>query len=144
MVYDGAGFGDVWGVRFKTSDVVGCGVIWETGEVFFTLNGEFLGVACAMKKIAPMFACLGLRSPGAFVALNFGASPFRFDFYAPTLAFQQYEEPIGITHRQLLQWRNGTQVISIQGDLVLRFNLTNLTPHQAAGSSVPPLTASLY
>lgn len=34
-----------WGRPLGTGDTVGCGVIWSTGEVFFTQNGQWLGVA---------------------------------------------------------------------------------------------------
>lgn len=34
-----------WGKNFYQGDVVGCGIDYTRQYVFYTLNGEFLGVA---------------------------------------------------------------------------------------------------
>jgi hypothetical protein len=37
------GTGAIYGPKYSTGDVVGCGVDFQTGSVFFTINGENLG-----------------------------------------------------------------------------------------------------
>lgn len=65
--------------KFKPGDVVGCGLNSYTGEIFFTLNAEFVGPKIQNKAELDPYACVGLNAIGSSVSLNFGKSPFVFD-----------------------------------------------------------------
>jgi hypothetical protein len=73
-------------------DLVGVGVNFATRDVFFTRNGEFLGTAYRVPDDAVMLsnlrAGIGLRSVGECVRVNFGVSPFAFDFRADRLTWK--------------------------------------------------------
>ncbi|PBJ68996.1 hypothetical protein BCY84_20474 [Trypanosoma cruzi cruzi] len=71
--------------RFSTNwlvgDVIGCGVMAPFNSVFFTRNGEFLGIAtdCSFPTMIPLVAAQASTSLVKLV-VNFGKhSPFRFD-----------------------------------------------------------------
>ena len=59
---------------------MGIGLVFETKEVFITLNGEFLGrKAINEEKFEPKYCpCVSLRNKGEKVQLCF--KNFRFDF----------------------------------------------------------------
>lgn len=62
---------------FGAGDVVGCGLLWALGHVFFTVNGEWKGFLLDA-EVAPgcsLVPCAGLRSPTVLV-FNTGAKPF--------------------------------------------------------------------
>jgi hypothetical protein len=80
QVFHNNGQGKPWGPRYNTGDIIGCGINFKTGEVFFTKNGEFLGVAYQGAKGKAYYATVGFRNPLAKAKLNFGATPFKFDF----------------------------------------------------------------
>ncbi|RNF15904.1 transferase, partial [Trypanosoma conorhini] len=72
-------------LQFSTSwlagDVIGCGVMAPFNSVFFTRNGEFLGIAteCSFQTMRPLVAAQASASLVKLV-VNFGSySPFRFD-----------------------------------------------------------------
>lgn len=89
QVFHNNGHGKLWGPRFSNGDIVGCGVNFKTGEVFFTINGEWLGVAYKYVQKDKYYATVGFRNPGAVVKINFGQQPFEFDFEVPTLKWEQ-------------------------------------------------------
>ncbi|ESL05523.1 hypothetical protein TRSC58_06826 [Trypanosoma rangeli SC58] len=71
--------------QFSTSwlvgDVIGCGIMAPFNSVFFTRNGEFLGIAteCSFQTMRPFVAAQASASLVKLV-VNFGSySPFRFD-----------------------------------------------------------------
>lgn len=87
-MFYGSGVGDSFADRFEPGDVVGAGVIWSTGEVFFTINGRFLGYSPVKTRTKKLYACVGVRNEDARFRVNFGGSePFRFDFRAPTVSW---------------------------------------------------------
>ena len=66
--YDGRRYadserGEPYGPRVSTGDVVGCGLLAERREVFFTRNGQHLGVAFT-EVGAMLYPTVGLHSPG--------------------------------------------------------------------------------
>ena len=68
-----------FGPCFGDGDTVGCGVCIRSRSVFFTLNGEFLGVACTWRRNRPLFPVIGVGSY-AIGTLSFGQhTPFLFD-----------------------------------------------------------------
>ncbi|RNF05443.1 hypothetical protein TraAM80_04543 [Trypanosoma rangeli] len=71
--------------QFSTSwlvgDVIGCGIMAPFNSVFFTRNGEFLGIAteCSFQIMRPFVAAQASSSLVKLI-VNFGSySPFRFD-----------------------------------------------------------------
>ena len=87
--FHNTGWGRQWGKRYSHGDVVGCGILWETGEIFYTLNGEFLGVAYRSPLVEQYYAAVGFRNPGAHLKVNFGVIPFVFDFRAPSIQWER-------------------------------------------------------
>jgi hypothetical protein len=83
------GSGTNFAPKFTTGDTVGVGLNFVTGEVFFTHNGRFVGVPYhALNVDIPWYPTIGLQSPGEKVKVNFGESPFLYDFQARS-SFQQ-------------------------------------------------------
>jgi len=71
-----------FGPCFKTGDVIGCGYSVLTRQVFFTLNGRFLGAPATVRaSLLPLYAVVGVDSH-ATVRFNFGHSPFLCDLDA--------------------------------------------------------------
>ncbi|KAI8076444.1 concanavalin A-like lectin/glucanase domain-containing protein [Gilbertella persicaria] len=74
---DDATGGQSYGPSWKIGDTVGCGYCPETGNVFFTLNGQWLGYAFQGLKRHYYFASIGTDGP-AQIKVNFGHSPFQY------------------------------------------------------------------
>jgi len=66
-----------YGPEFGVGDVVGCGVDYLSSEIFFTLNGSYLGIAFT-DVAGTLYPTVGVDSLCA-IDLNFGEEPFRFD-----------------------------------------------------------------
>ncbi|KAI9264298.1 hypothetical protein BDA99DRAFT_508942 [Phascolomyces articulosus] len=80
--FGGCGKGKAYGPCFSSGDIVGCGVNFAEGTAFFTKNGSFLGNAFEDTILLPdmdYYPCVGLRTPGEHVTVNFGNQPFMFD-----------------------------------------------------------------
>jgi hypothetical protein len=59
---------------------------FQTREIFFTKNGEFLGVAFRRERVrndVPLCPTVGLASTSSVLSLNFGTEPFLFAFEVP-------------------------------------------------------------
>ena len=105
----GTGHGVPFGPGFSTGDVVGCGVDFVKGEIFFTKNSVYLGSPASIEEVfknaaasqlaAPaanalsLFPIVGFRTPGEVIKGNFGSEAFAFDI-------QQYSDRLRFCQRQ--------------------------------------------
>jgi hypothetical protein len=68
-----------FGPSFGPGDIVGCGLDYLHGGIFFTLNGEFLGYGWTQLNLdASFYPTIGVDTNSVLEA-NFGASAFSFD-----------------------------------------------------------------
>ncbi|UKZ68921.1 uncharacterized protein TrAtP1_009939 [Trichoderma atroviride] len=69
-----------YGPQYSKEDVVGCGVDFDKGVAFFTLNGKYLGIAFRgiKGKLYPAVS-FDFASEGCRVLANFGQKQFLFD-----------------------------------------------------------------
>jgi hypothetical protein len=73
-----------YGPTFGKGDTVGCGIDYSHGrgvsaDIFFTLNGLFLGTAFTNVHTGALYPTIGIDS-AATIRINLGhSSPFRFD-----------------------------------------------------------------
>lgn len=74
------GEGSVYGPKFTTGDIVGCGIDFSTGQAFFTNNGRLLGpVFNNLTAAGELYPTVGLRTSNESIRANFGQDPFMFD-----------------------------------------------------------------
>jgi len=75
----------VYGPTYNVGDTIGCGVNYQNGGIFYTLNGNFLGYAWVNEKgiqaaKTDLFPTVGIDSADP-IACNFGNErPFMFNF----------------------------------------------------------------
>eukprot|EP00026_Physarum_polycephalum_P010178 Phypoly_transcript_10330.p1 GENE.Phypoly_transcript_10330~~Phypoly_transcript_10330.p1 ORF type:complete len:419 (+),score=91.97 Phypoly_transcript_10330:43-1299(+) len=73
-----------YGPKFGPGDTVGCGWDFQKHAIFFTLNGENLGLAFdGVPRDSVLFPVIGIDTR-ARVSVNFGAQPFKLDVEAYT------------------------------------------------------------
>ena len=65
-------------VTVGAGSVVGCGFDRRKREVFFTIDGRFMGIAADRVDDTNFHATVGLGRAGDRVAVNFGAQPFLY------------------------------------------------------------------
>ena len=72
--------GEIFGETFQKDDVIGCGVNSIAQHVFFTKNGEIIGLANMGFRVQDQewFPAVSLKGKNAKVEFNFGANPFIF------------------------------------------------------------------
>ncbi|SPN97391.1 related to human RANBPM NP_005484.1 [Cephalotrichum gorgonifer] len=70
--------GKTYGPKYTTGDIVGCGINFNTGCIFFTKNGHNLGAAFRDVK-GQLYPSVGLKKYGEHIRTNFGHTPFVFD-----------------------------------------------------------------
>ena len=79
-MFSGEHAGRSYGPTFSANDVVGCGIDFNLGQAFFTLNGRDLEVCFRDLKDLRPFPTVGMKKySGASVSVNFGQRPFVFD-----------------------------------------------------------------
>jgi len=79
-LFKGSGSGRIYGPTYTTGDTVGCCINFVQNTLFFTKNGVPLGEAANdIKNLPNLYPCIGLRTPGESITVNFGQSPFSFD-----------------------------------------------------------------
>ena len=79
-MFSGEHAGRNYGPTFSANDVVGCGINFNTGHAFFTMNGRDLDVCFRELKDVRPFPTVGMKKySGASVSVNFGQRPFVFD-----------------------------------------------------------------
>ncbi|KAK4515862.1 uncharacterized protein ATC70_010820 [Mucor velutinosus] len=73
--------GTAYGPTYGHSDVIGCGVNYFDGTVFFTKNGILLGRAFDSIDLLSqeLYPCIGLSTQGEKITANFGHHEFAFD-----------------------------------------------------------------
>lgn len=75
----GSGNGKPYGPKFGTGDTIGCGINFQDMSAFYTKNGVHLGTAFQGIQGALLYPCVGFRTPGEQVEVNFGDKEFKFD-----------------------------------------------------------------
>ncbi|KIP02849.1 hypothetical protein PHLGIDRAFT_78477 [Phlebiopsis gigantea 11061_1 CR5-6] len=71
--------GNPYGPTFDTGDVIGCGVDFTKHKVFYTKNGNFLGLVFEnVGKGVDVYPAIGLRHQSESIRVNFGHAPFKF------------------------------------------------------------------
>eukprot|EP00455_Lapot_gusevi_P054355 TRINITY_DN8697_c0_g1_i7.p1 TRINITY_DN8697_c0_g1~~TRINITY_DN8697_c0_g1_i7.p1 ORF type:complete len:456 (-),score=77.30 TRINITY_DN8697_c0_g1_i7:140-1438(-) len=79
-LFGASGRGHLYGPVFTAPDVVGAGYNLFTNEIFFTKNGENLGVAF-QDVFGVLFPTISLHSPNESIRVNWGARPFLFPIH---------------------------------------------------------------
>jgi hypothetical protein len=94
--FGGVSSGSAYGPKFGTGDIVGCGIDFRTGSIFFTKNGvhngmltwsqrwnvnahRYPGTAFREVKGDKLYPAVGLKKAGEHIRVNFGQEPFAFD-----------------------------------------------------------------
>ncbi|GAM23411.1 hypothetical protein SAMD00019534_065860 [Acytostelium subglobosum LB1] len=78
-LFKGAGAGKAYGPTYTTNDIVGCCVNFINNTIFFTKNGVPLAEAANDIKGLTLYPCVGLRTSGESIEVNFGQKPFVFE-----------------------------------------------------------------
>ena len=70
---------DEYGPAFGPGDIVGCGLDYIKKEIFYTLNGSYLGPAFLDVNIGSSFSPTVGIDAYVSVTFNFGCKPFEYD-----------------------------------------------------------------
>lgn len=85
---------DVWARKYFSGDVIGCGIVWSSQEVFYTLNGAFLGVASHGLDFDSYYACIGIQASSCRLKVNFGTEPFAFNLRVNQFRWETLTPPL--------------------------------------------------
>ncbi|KAG0300889.1 hypothetical protein BGZ98_008790 [Dissophora globulifera] len=103
---NGEQFMEYAGFTYKQDDVVGCGVNFVDRAVFFTLNGDMLGVAFRfIKDNTPLYPAIGLSHAGTVVNANFGDQTFLFNI----VDYKKRVMSKPVQSQPMITWNNGTR-----------------------------------
>ncbi|KAG0198118.1 hypothetical protein BGX28_008404 [Mortierella sp. GBA30] len=102
--------------EYNEGDTVGCGINFLDRAVFFTLNGDMLGVAFRfVKDSIPLYPAIGLSQAGTEINANFGDQTFLFNI----VDYKKRVMSKPIHPQTFLTWNNGSRnekVFQILGD----------------------------
>lgn len=74
-------------------DILGIGYIFDRKEIFYTINGKFLGVLpYSSDEEFGLQPFIGISSGYTILHTNFGEKPFKFDFTAPSITWEKVHE----------------------------------------------------
>ena len=78
---DSISSGDEYGPLYEQKDIIGCGILLDKKEIFFTKNGAFLGVAFKDIEVPAggFYPAITIQSMSHHIEANFGTSKFVFD-----------------------------------------------------------------
>ncbi|KAF9545811.1 Ran-binding protein 10 [Mortierella hygrophila] len=92
--------------EYREGDTVGCGVNFLDKAVFFTINGEMMGIAFRfVKESIPLYPAIGLSQAGTEINANFGDQTFLFnivDYKKSIMAKTIHTQPV-------MTWNNGAR-----------------------------------
>ncbi|KAF9152014.1 Ran-binding protein 10 [Linnemannia schmuckeri] len=92
--------------EYREGDTVGCGVNFLDKAVFFTINGEMMGIAFRfIKESIPLYPAIGLSQAGTEINANFGDQTFLFnivDYKKSIMAKTIHTQPV-------MTWNNGAK-----------------------------------
>ncbi|KAL8929810.1 MAG: hypothetical protein Q9208_000954 [Pyrenodesmia sp. 3 TL-2023] len=74
--HDRGGF--EYSATYHANDIVGCGINRQTGKVFFTKNGVYLGIAFR-NVTGILYPMIAFGEEEAQITVNFGTKPFQYD-----------------------------------------------------------------
>ncbi|KAI9662379.1 MAG: hypothetical protein M1821_008546 [Bathelium mastoideum] len=72
------GVGVAYSEKYGGGDTIGCGINTKAGQMFFTKNGSYLGIAFT-KVRGMLFPVIGVGEHETEVKANFGSERFRYD-----------------------------------------------------------------
>ncbi|KAF9982037.1 hypothetical protein BGZ75_006592 [Mortierella antarctica] len=111
-IFGGCGNGRPFGPIFTTGDTIGCGINFRDMSLFYTKNGQFLGVAFRDLK-GSLYPTVGMRTAGEIVEANFGQRDFVFDIesYVKELKTEAWQE-LENTFQKTIDEKNQVGVLS--------------------------------
>lgn len=69
----------MYGPKFGTGDIIGCGIDFRDMSAFYTKNGVYLGTAFRDVCGRSIYPFVGFKTPGEKIRVNFGQKDFVFD-----------------------------------------------------------------
>eukprot|EP00128_Syssomonas_multiformis_P017080 Colp12_sorted_trinity150504_noHs@2266 len=76
--FSSSGHGNPFGPTYSSGDIVGCGVNFLDQTIFYTKNGNWIGVCFKDVKQPTLYPTVGLRTPGEILHTNFGQAQRAF------------------------------------------------------------------